>query len=465
MSDDTELLGRLLQASSWWTSTTANLDRYAEGQQAMAFLSPESADALGGRMSRLSVNLPRLVVSALVERLTVTGFRLDGPDSQPDPDLWRVWSANNMVSGATMAHREVLTLGRCPVLVWAGDTPDTPRVTVESPRQLWTARDPESGVATAAAKGWVDPWDGQAYAVLYLPDRVVRYTQRSALNPLPQARTDVIPPPLDGWEVAEEIPNPLGVVPVVEIVNTSRVLDFQGRSEMADVLDPTDAVAKLLADAMVTSEAYARPRRWATGIEPVLDADGNPVNPFGSDLTRVWLAEQADANFGQFQQASLAGYENLITLLLRLVAILGNIPPSMMDAGGGRANPTSADAIRAGEAALVTRALDRQSVFGGPWADVARLIVAVRDGVDPASVTGVETVWASAETRTPAMAADAASKLAGIGIPLEAVLSDPLGYSPSEIASIMAAKRSEALLSAGTNLSSLLTQQPTPTAP
>ena len=137
-----------------------------------------------------------------------------------------------------------------------------------------------------------------------------------------------------------------------------------------------------------------------------------------------------------------------------MVGAVGNLPEHFLGAGGGRANPTSADAIRAAEAPLVARALDRQRVFGASWDDVARLVVAVRDGVDPAGVT-VETVWASPETRTPAQAADAAAKLAGIGLPLESVLADPLGYSPAHIAAVMDAKRSEALLNAGTNLAAL----------
>ena len=454
MMTDTDLLTRLLQSLEWWRPQAAALDAYAEGRQPLAWLAPEARDALGGRMPKLAVNLPRLTVSAVAERLSVTGFRVDGPDSQPDPDLWRVWLRNRMMTASAAAHQEALTLGRAPVIVWAGDNPDTPLITAESPRQVWVARDPETGVATAAAKAWVDPWAGQSFAVLYEPDRVTHYTQRAAQVPLPQERADTLPVPLDGWTLLDTIDNPLGVVPVVELVNSARLLDFWGRSEMADVLDAADAINKTLADAMVTSESYARPRRWVTGLEPVLDDDGNPINPFAAEMDRLWHAESPDTNFGEFAQASMSGYTDLVKLWLQMVGAVGNLPEHFLGAGGGRANPTSADAIRAAEAPLVARALDRQRVFGASWDDVARLVVAVRDGVDPAGVT-VETVWASPETRTPAQAADAAAKLAGIGMPLESVLADPLGYSPAHIAAVMDAKRSEALLNAGTNLAAL----------
>ena len=89
MMTDTDLLTRLLQSLEWWRPQAAALDAYAEGRQPLARLAPEARDALGGRMPKLAVNLPRLTVSAVAERLSVTGFRVDGPDSQPDPKVWQ----------------------------------------------------------------------------------------------------------------------------------------------------------------------------------------------------------------------------------------------------------------------------------------------------------------------------------------------------------------------------------------
>ena len=287
MMTDTDLLTRLLQSLEWWRPQAAALDAYAEGRQPLAWLAPEARDALGGRMPKLAVNLPRLTVSAVAERLSVTGFRVDGPDSQPDPDLWRVWLRNRMMTASAAAHQEALTLGRAPVIVWAGDNPDTPLITAESPRQVWVARDPETGVATAAAKAWVDPWAGQSFAVLYEPDRVTHYTQRAAQVPLPQERADTLPVPLDGWTLLDTIDNPLGVVPVVELVNSARLLDFWGRSEMADVLDAGrdqqdpgrrhGDVRVLRAAPAMGHRSRTRPRRRWQPDQPVRCRDGSPL--------------------------------------------------------------------------------------------------------------------------------------------------------------------------------------------
>ena len=99
----------------------------------------------------------------------------------------------------------------------------------------------------------------------------------------------------------------------------------------------------------------------------------------------------------------------------------------------------------------MARAYALHRSFGQGWSDVARLIVAVRDGVDPSTVD-VEPVWASPETRTPAQAADAAAKLAGIGVPLSVVLGDVLGMTPTQIERVRAARRGDALDAAGADL-------------
>ncbi|MGX6397567.1 hypothetical protein, partial [Rothia kristinae] len=50
----------------------------------------------------------------------------------------------------------------------------------------------------------------------------------------------------------------------------------------------------------------------------------------------------------------------------------------------------------------------------------------------------IETVWADPQTRTAAAAADAAAKLAGIGVPLQELLVQHLGYTPERAREVMA---------------------------
>ena len=101
------------------------------------------------------------------------------------------------------------------------------------------------------------------------------------------------------------------------------------------------------------------------------------------------------------------------------------------------------------------RAEARQATFGRSWEDVARLIVAVRDGTDPAAVD-VRVRWADAATRSVAQEADAIVKLYGAGLLPASTALARLGYSADEITEIRNARRAEALDTAGVNLTGLL---------
>ena len=418
--------------------TLTTLDAYYRGVQPTAFLAPKAAEALGDRLRSLAVNFPRLAVKSLAERLTLTGFRLDGPDDEPDKDLWKIWRRNHMEEAAAQAHIDALVYGRSFVIVWAGKR--GPQITVESPRQVAVSYDPATREVTAAFKRWVA--DGRGHAVLYGPDEITRFVSDANV-------ADPAALPATAWKPVETIVNPLGQVPVIPIVNHGRLLEVDGVSEMADVLGLTDALNKLMADALVTSEFYARPRRWVTGLEVAEDEDGNPIDPFSSEGTRVWQAEGPDVKFGQFDPVRLDGYADLTTVVTQQIGALTGLPPHYLGLHGDQ--PASADAIRSAEASLVARAYALHRTFGQGWSDVARLIVAVRDGVDPETVDA-EPVWATPETRTPAQAADAAAKLAGIGVPLSVVLADTLGMTPPQIERVRAARRGDALDVAGVDL-------------
>lgn len=396
------------------------LDQYYAGEQPAAFMSEKSREALGNRLQRMAVNIPRVTVTSLQERLELTGFRLDGA-AEADEGLWRLWRRNRMRDGSAQAHLDALVYGRSYAVVWA-DAQGNPVVTVESPLQVATLADPVSRRVTVAFKRWTDV-DGMTRGVLYGPEEIWHLSAGRVV--------DEEQFPTTGWTITATVPNPLGVVPVVPIVNRGRLLDLDGVSEMRDVLGLTDALNKVLADSLVTSEYYARPRRWATGLEIMEDEEGQPINPFSDKGDRIMMSESPETKFGQFDGARLDGYGDLVGTLVQQVSAVTGLPAHVLGIHGDQ--PASADAIRSAESSLVARAQELMRTFGDAWAEVACLVIAVRDGVDPLTVD-VEPLWANPETRTPAQAADAAAKLHGIGVPLEIVLADTLGYTPAQVA-------------------------------
>ncbi len=423
-----ELLTALLQRLSEPSARYADLDRYYTGTQPLAYLSPEAKTALGNRFGVMASNIPRLAVTALAERLRITGF-------SGDPALWADWVRNDLDQTSGVAHREALLLGDSFVIVWA-DPFGRPRVTVESAKQVGVLTDPGSRQIVAALKRWEDTTRKTTEAVLYLPDRIMRLRANQVGAVTAQ-----------GLATVEELANPLGVVPVVNLRNSDRILGEHGSSEIDDLKPLVDALNKSLADMMVTSEYVGRPRRWATGIEltedPVLDDEGNDtgdtveVNPI-PEGARAMISEAADAKFGQLAAADLGGYEASVRVLLGQIMAVSTLPAHYV--GVFTDNPASADALRAAEASLTARAEARQQTFGRAWEQVAKLMVAVRDGRDPSMIDDIRVLWADAATRSVAQEADAVVKLYAAGLLPASYALGKLGYSDDEVAEIRAAR-------------------------
>lgn len=407
------------------------LDLYYRGcQPGNQWMAPEIRANLGDRLRPLVLNWPRLVADALEERLDVDGFRLSR-DQPADRDLWRIWQANGLDERSQLAHLDALVYGLSYVLVWASPDARTPRITVESCRQLTVERDVMTGAVTAALKRWTA--DGYGHAVVYGPDVITRWrTEQYVVTG--STTYDV---PTGGYTQVESIDNPLGVVPVVALVNRPRMLTPNGESEMTDVLGLTDAVSKIATDMLVTSEFAAAPRRWMTGVDlggtqTEADATDAQVQQFYAQApaSKLWVVASDSAKFGQFPEATLSGFVAAIDTLTQQAAAVSGLPPAYLGIHGSEV--ASADAIRSSEATLVSKARRRMRAFGGAWEDVMRLAVLVRDGVQRPGMESLETVWRDPETRTVAQAADAAVKKLSVGVSREQILED-LGYSPVQI--------------------------------
>ena len=106
---DPKILSGALQRLDEGKARHAELVAYYEGRQPLAFLSPEAREQLGSRLRAVSVNIPRLLVDTIAERLRVTGFSR--------PEVWPAWTANDMDTLAGVVHREALVWCRWGVSV------------------------------------------------------------------------------------------------------------------------------------------------------------------------------------------------------------------------------------------------------------------------------------------------------------------------------------------------------------
>lgn len=429
VQDDGTLLGLLRHLDGRLDDQQQALyrfDTYYEGTQPLQFMAPEVRAQVGNRLAPLVINWPRTIVDSVQRRCYVEGFRI--ADGKADSGLLDIWQANDLDEWASLGQVDALVHGRAFLSVWAASD-GSPRVRFESAHQMVVDYEPGDRVVRAALKRWAD--GETVYATLFEPFRVTRWIKGEGAG----AEAE--------WTLLETLPNPLGAVPVVPLVNRPRLLNLDGSSELTDVMPVADAVNKLATDMLIASEFHATKRRYATGIQiPTSGPDRERLQAeaaqYWDNATKgkTWLAGEG-VNFGQFDEASLTNFVDAITLLTGQIAAIAGLPPHYLGIKGD--NPASADAIRSAESTLVERAREKHQSWGGAYERAMRLAVAVRDGValadvDPA-MAAMETIWRDPETPTVAQAADAAVKLTQGERPIIDIdqAREDLGYSPLQI--------------------------------
>ncbi|WP_083063040.1 phage portal protein [Mycobacterium arosiense] len=429
-----DVLADLLQTLDAPQPRYQMLSRWYEGlNNQLHFIEPESREALGNKLERLSINLCRLSINSIVERLRVCGF-------EGDSRLWEWFEDNELDIESASAHREALLYGSSWAFVWV-DSQGSPNVTIESSRNVAAHIDPGTREITECIKRYYSR--GQTHCWLYLPDVIQQYVADSV-----GANTD--------FQLVKEIANPLGTPPVAQFRNPGRIhvpgLNYPeranlGTSEIHDLIPINGAIDMTVADALVTSNFCARPRRYISGIPltevprvdqngtPVLDANGeqiiDTVNPIPEGARMIAVEdENGNVKIGQLPAADLAGYESLVKVLMAAAQATSALPSNYL--GILTDQPASADAYRAEAAGLTARSEEKAKAFGKTWDRVARLMIAVADGVPVESVK-VRTKWGPADYRSIAEESDAMVKLSTPPLYSRETALAKLGMSADEI--------------------------------
>ncbi len=437
-------------------------DNYYEGKHNLAFQSDKFKKVFGGLFNEFSDNWCELVVDAAEERLNITGFRF-GEDPDADEQAARIWQANQLDAQSHLAHTEALIAGESAVMVWPGQSADDlPVITVEHPNQIYVASDSANPLKRLAAlKMWTDEWTGDQFATIYLDDTVWKFKQSSiraaaaAQTSTPAemiraVRRDYGPTLAPNWQrrdvVGEKwpLPNPVGKVPLVPLMNRPRMLK-PGVSEIRNVIPVQNMVNKLIADMIVASELGAMPGRWATGYQLEEDAETGEISePKISDyLNRLLINEDSEGRFGQFRQADLSGFVKSIEMGIQHIASQSRTPPHYFYLRG---EFPSGESIKSAETGLVAKVRRKQRPLGEAWEEVMRLAFAVSGETEKSQVVEAETIWSDPESRSESEHIDSLMKLKALGVPL-AQLWEDAGYTPQQIARFEAMLAKEQLLS------------------
>lgn len=374
----------------------ARSEAYYRGEHQLAFASEKFRNTFGSLFREFAMNLCPAVCDSVRDKLIVTGFTVDDDgDSSSAANVAaaarRVWQENRMAVRASELHKEVLKNGDAYALVWPG--PDgKPTVYPNRASSCTVVYDEESpGKILRAAKYWRTP-DKRARLNLLYPDRIEKYiSARETSGSFPDAK-ELVPlvesnaftreKPLpedsvsDGRPVGKRgftpkgvtlnvVPNPYGVVPVFHFANNADVGSL-GLSELEAAIPIQDGMNKSVLDMLVSMEFAAYRQRWAAGIEIEYDADGKPVAPFTAGVEHLWISQNPEARFGDFENSNLEQFLKVKdSFRIDIASVTGTPLHYLMPFTAGF---HSGEAFRKTETRFISKVRSRQESFGQTWA-------------------------------------------------------------------------------------------------
>ncbi|NMW64426.1 phage portal protein [Mobiluncus mulieris] len=312
------------------------------------------------RSLEMVVNWPRLVVDTMAEALAVDGFEgADMPDEHIEA-VWRVWQSTNMKSRSHLAHVEAMTQGAAYALV--GVTEQGSVKTDVLPKDgIAVVYGPDGQPSEAVVSFEADTEQGTRVkrAAYYLPDSIEVFQEAY------------------GTWVSVSKQRGCGLVPIIPIVNKTRLGDMVGRSDMDLVIPYGDAASRSFTLLQLATELLSLPQRYIIGGDWSKFKKGNGEQPTAEEIYLGTLMVSPDKNskYGQLEGARLDQVIAVLKHCAEMVSAMTGLPVSML--GVTTNNPSSAEAMRAAKDRMISRGEFKQDVFGDSWEQWARVVLAI----------------------------------------------------------------------------------------
>lgn len=416
-------------------------------------------------------NLVKSIVDTLSERLSVTGFSVngataddaEGPDAELARLLWQWWKANRLDLGEQDTYQHALTDKASYIMVDYDTETQRPRIVEHriddgsSGMRIHRDTADPSRVLFATRYFWAtDPLRSGApieRKTVYLPGEIRKYKRAAGgMGAWAQTMDEGDP----GWPLSwSGAQGSLGV-PVFELANP-------GGSEIEQVIGLQNALNKAWLDLIAAADASGFPVMVAEY------ADGAGLGPASSDddlagedelrIAPGRLIELSGATLRRIEAANLTPMLEVIWAITAAIAGISRTPQYYLRPVGG--DVPSGEALKQLESGLVARATKRQRVFGQAWEDALKMAIKVANAFGPfnlAEDASIEIVWADAETRNETAVAQTAEAHKRLGVPDEQIW-QMLGYTPEQIAGFRAAMNADRAAQVAGIAAALRTQQ------
>lgn len=396
----------ILDASRDEDNRLARVSQYLKGTYPTKAYIPQNASNRAahaeylGILNRSRVPVLSLVVDSLAQNLYVDGYR--PARSAENAAGWEHWQSNQMDAEQARVHRAAIAYGAAylvvlpgsPVPVWRPVSPKRMRaVYADRLNDEWP---------TFALETW-DEWTVDGPVKRYrLYDDVAVHDLRGSVN---------------SWGAVEYMgtaAHNTGFCPVVRYLGDMD-LDAEVVGEVEPLIPLQDQLDATTFNLEMAQQYAVHRQRWVTGMAVPEDDNGKPIEPFKAALDRLWVAEDADTKFGEFEQTTIKDWLDAREATLRHIAIKSQTPPGSLL---GTMINLSAEALAAAEAPQQRRVGSYKTSFGESHEQAFRL-----DALQAGNLAGWEdqsaqVVWRDTESRSLAQVADALGKLSvSLGIP------------------------------------------------
>ena len=444
---------------------------YYEGEKG-ALLTDRSKAYLQRSTLPYGENFCATVVDALAERLSVVGVTTDlaekddesGEESDELGDwLWDAFDQNRGDETQTTVHSESIKYGDGFVVVDFNPDKGIPRFTWNNPTMVRPFYEDGrlgycSKVWNTTAKSPTNPTGKTIRRLnIYYPDRVEKWFSMASDSEKAEwvERLDdgdaTWPTPWVGKDGA-----PLGV-PVFHFRN-KRTADY-GQAEHWQTIPQQDRLNKELVDLSSVMDHQGFPQRYGIGV--------SDTSSLTTDPGVVWTSENPGAQFGQFAAADPSGLLKAVESTLIRIATRSRTPAHLIYLSGGL---PSGEALKTAEAGLTAKCKNRQTYFGGVWAEAFRMAAMVAETFGAPAETppvhfpelravSINVRWQDAETRNEKEHLDALTVMSALGVSKETILSMIPGIDPAEEAEKKARAMPE-IGDVGTNMMDMAATNP-----
>ena len=424
---------------------------YLEGRQGeMVFETDKFKEEFGTVFAGFRDNWCAPVVDAVADKMIWEGIVLGADKDEQEANkelsrrLWDIFRENDIDEQQGELFESALTQGRAYAIAWPDeDLPSGVRIDW-NPADLIRVRyaDDDPRRIIWGMKRWLAP-SGEIYITEYTRDFIYKWVENA--QPMSgdtrtgiDAQRPTLAPTFSKQrrEVSGEewpLPNPFGVVPIVEFNN-------KRGSELEDVIPLQDAVNHLMLQVLSASGFEGLKQRvFFTGVR-------EPTGGWSNKPGTVWQVKPDIDPDGklihgsafEFSSADLNGLRGLVEMVLQHMALQTKAPVRMFFHGdrGGRGDAPSGESLLVEDQPLLDKVANRQKRFGNAGMRLAKLVALMADGI-PNDIPLGEMDWHDPRSRyRTALIEEGATMVDKMGLPVRFVATQ-LGLSREEQALLM----------------------------